>query len=99
MALKSGLRLLGVVENMSYLVGTGQELFGSGGGRALADEVGAPLLGSVPLDPALREAGDAGVPLVERDPESEAAQAIFAIAEAVAKPRPGAIRKQLTVLS
>ena len=99
MAIKSGMRLLGVVENMSYLVGTGQEIFGSGGGRALADEVDAPLLGSVPLDPALREAGDAGVPLVEREPDSEAAQAIFAIAEAVAKPRPGAIRKQLTVLS
>jgi ATP-binding protein involved in chromosome partitioning len=99
MAVKSGMRLLGVVENMSYLVGTGQEIFGAGGGQALADEVDAPLLGSVPLDPALREAADAGVPVVESDPQSEAAQAIVALAEAVAAPRPGAIRKPLTVLS
>ncbi len=99
MAVKSGMRLLGVVENMSYLVGTGQEIFGSGGGQALADEVDAPFLGMVPLDPALREAADAGVPVVESDPGSEAALAIAAIAEAVSAPRPGAIRKPLTVLS
>ena len=103
MAVKSGMRLLGVVENMSYLVGTGQELFGAGGGQALADEVDAPLLGSVPLDPALREAADAGVPVVESDPGSEAALAIAALAisalaEAVAAPKPGAIRKPLTLL-
>ena len=42
MAQKTGMRVLGVVENMSYLVGTGQELFGSGGGQALADEMGVP---------------------------------------------------------
>ena len=99
MAVKSGMRLLGVVENMSYLVGTGQELFGSGGGQALADEVGAPLLASIPLDPALREAADAGNPVVESDPGSEAAAAIRALAEAVATPQPGAIRRPLTVLS
>jgi ATP-binding protein involved in chromosome partitioning len=99
MAVKSGMRLLGVVENMSYLVGTGQELFGSGGGQALAEEVGAPLLGSVPLDPVLREAADAGVPVVESASDSEAARAIVAIAETVAAPRPGAIRKPLTVVS
>ncbi len=99
MAVKSGMRLLGVVENMSYLVGTGQELFGSGGGQALADEVEAPLLGSVPLDPLLREGADAGAPVVESDPASEAARAIVASAEAIATPRPGAIRKPLTVLS
>ena len=46
MAQKTGMRIIGVVENMSYLVGTGQELFGSGGGQALADEIGAPLLGA-----------------------------------------------------
>ena len=57
MAEKVGMRIVGVVENMSYLVGTGQEIFGSGGGQRLADEIGAPLLGSIPLDPALREAG------------------------------------------
>ena len=99
MALKSGMRLLGVVENMSYLVGTGQELFGAGGGEALAREVDAPLLGQVPFDPALREAADAGVPVVESEPDSEAAQAIVALAEAVAASRQAAIRKPLTVLS
>ena len=62
MAEKVGMRIVGVVENMSYLVGTGQEIFGSGGGQRLADEIGVPLLGSVPLDPALREAADAGTP-------------------------------------
>ena len=99
MAAKSGMRVLGVVENMSYLVGTGQELFGSGGGQALADEMGASLLGSVPLDPLLREASDAGAPVVETDPGSEAARAIVAIAERVAALRPGSIRRALTVLS
>ncbi len=99
MAVKSGMRLLGIVENMSYLVGTGQEIFGSGGGQALADEVDAPFLGAVPLDPALREASDAGNPVVESDPDCEAALAIRAIAELIAAPRPGSIRKPLTVLS
>ena len=59
MAENVGMRIIGVVENMSYLVGTGQEIFGSGGGQRLADELGVPLLGSVPLDPALREAAEA----------------------------------------
>jgi ATP-binding protein involved in chromosome partitioning len=87
-----------VVENMSWLVGTGQELFGSGGGETLAAEVGAPLLGRIPLDPALREAADAGTPVLEAAPESEAAAAIGALADAVRDPRPGAIRKPLTIL-
>jgi ATP-binding protein involved in chromosome partitioning len=98
MALKSGMKLLGVVENMSYLVGTGQELFGAGGGEALAQEVGAPLLARVPFDPALREAADAGAPVIEREPDSEGAQAVMALAEAVAASRQAAIRKPLTVL-
>jgi ATP-binding protein involved in chromosome partitioning len=84
---------------MSYLAGTGQELFGSGGGQALAEEIGVPLLGRIPLDPVLREATDAGTPVLEAAPESEAAVAIAALAEAVAATRAGAIRKPLTVLS
>ena len=98
MAQKLGLRVTGVIENMSWLVGTGQEIFGSGGGERLADEVGAPLLGRVPLDPVLREAADAGIPVLEAAPDSEAALAIAGIAEAVQRSRPGAIRKPLTVL-
>ncbi len=85
MAQKTSMRLLGVVENMSG------EVFGSGGGQRLADELGVPLLGSIPLDPRLREAGDLGEPLVT--PEIEE------IAERVGKLQPGGIVKPLTVLS
>jgi ATP-binding protein involved in chromosome partitioning len=99
MAEKVGMRIVGVVENMSYLVGTGQEIFGSGGGQRLADEVGAPLLGSIPLDPALREAADAGTPVLEAAPDSEAAAAIRLLAERVQRTRQGTIRKALTLLS
>ena len=58
-----------------------------------------PLLGRVPLDPLLRESADRGEPLVEAAPESEAARAVVAVAEQLAVPQPGAIRKALTVLS
>jgi len=78
MAQKTNMRLLGVVENMSG------ETFGSGGGDRLADELGIPLLGRIPLDARLRESGDEGEPLVESDPESEPAQAIASLAEALA---------------
>jgi ATP-binding protein involved in chromosome partitioning len=77
MAQKTNMRLLGVVENMSG------DVFGSGGGEELARELGAPLLGTVPLDPVLREQGDAGAPVVSARPESESAQAIVAIAEGI----------------
>jgi ATP-binding protein involved in chromosome partitioning len=99
MAQKTGMRVVGAVENMSYLAGSGQELFGSGGGQALADEVGVPLLARIPLDPLLREAADAGVPVGELAPGSEAALAIGELADAVAASRAGVIRKPLTVLS
>jgi ATP-binding protein involved in chromosome partitioning len=98
MAQKLGMRILGAVENMSYLAGTGQELFGAGGGRRLADEIGVPLLGRIPLDPVLRESADEGKPVQEVAPESEAAVAISALAEAVAASRAGTIRKPLTLL-
>jgi ATP-binding protein involved in chromosome partitioning len=98
MALKTGMRVVGAVENMSYVAGTGQELFGSGGGQALADEIGVPLLARIPLDPVLREAADDGNPVLEVAPDSEAAQAILALAKSVAASRAGTIRKPLTVL-
>ena len=98
MAQKLGMRVIGAVENMSYLTGTGQELFGSGGGQRLADEVGVPLLARIPLDPILRESSDEGNPVLEVAPESEAAEAISALADAVAASRAGTIRKPLTVL-
>jgi ATP-binding protein involved in chromosome partitioning len=100
-----GLRVLGVVENMSWFTapdGTVLELFGSGGGALLAAHVDAPLLGQVPLEPALREGSDTGVPVVVAAPGSPAAQAIGAIAERIHATRvqdPVArIRRPLTVL-
>jgi ATP-binding protein involved in chromosome partitioning len=77
----------GVVENMSAWVdpGTGQrlEIFGSGGGSRLADELKVPLLGIVPLQPGLAERADRGQPIVATEPDSPAAQAILAITEAI----------------
>jgi ATP-binding protein involved in chromosome partitioning len=89
MAQKTNMRLLGVVENMSG------DVFGSGGGEELAGELGVPLLGTVPLDPALREQGDAGAPVVSAQPEAESAQAIVAIAqeiEALRRERGGIVK-------
>jgi ATP-binding protein involved in chromosome partitioning len=88
-ALQTHQRLVGVVENMSWLElpdGSRQEIFGSGGGQAVADSltraVGAsvPLLGQVPLDTRLREGGDSGVPVVLGDPDSPAAVVLRAVA-------------------
>ena len=98
MATRVGMLVVGVVENMSWLVGTGQEVFGAGGCERLAEEVGAPLLGKVPLDPALREAADAGVPARETAPDAEGVAAIDALAEALQGTRACSIRKALTVL-
>jgi ATP-binding protein involved in chromosome partitioning len=77
MAQKTNMRLLGVVENMSG------ETFGSGGGDRLAEQLGVPVLGRVPLDARLRESGDAGTPLVESDPDCEPARAIFEVVDAI----------------
>jgi ATP-binding protein involved in chromosome partitioning len=81
MAQKTGMRLLGVVENMSG------DVFGTGGGDALAAELELPLLGRIPLDPRLREAADAGVPLVT-DEIAALAEAIPEPAGAIARPLP-----------
>jgi ATP-binding protein involved in chromosome partitioning len=92
MAQRTGGRVIGVVENMAG------EIFGTGGGEELAEQVGAPLLGSIALDPRLRECADAGEPLVEVDPDCESSRAIAEIAAALAASRRG-IRKPLPVLS
>ena len=66
MARKSYLRVMGVVENMSSFVcthGERYELFGSGGGQRLADEIGVPLLATIPLEPAVSLGGDSGEPV------------------------------------
>jgi ATP-binding protein involved in chromosome partitioning len=76
--------VLGIVENMSWLecphCGKPKAIFGEGGGQRLADEVGLPLLGQVPLYPPVMSGGDTGVPIVVADPNSSAAKALRAIA-------------------
>ena len=77
MAEKTGLKVAGVVENMSYFRGDdGKEyrIFGEGGGRTLADKLNVPLLGEIPIDPELRRNADIGLPIVLRAPDTEAAQ-------------------------
>ncbi len=85
MAQKVGISLLGVVENESYFICDGcskrHEIFGSGGGQKIADFAAAPLLGQIPIDPAIREWGDAGTPVVEAAPESSVGKAFLEVAE------------------
>ncbi len=91
--------IAGVVENMSELLcarcGDSTPLFGAGGGRQLAAELEVPLLGQVPLDMALRQAGDDGVPVVVGDPTSVSAVALKAIASAVQPVRRPLVRLPL----
>jgi ATP-binding protein involved in chromosome partitioning len=87
MAEKVHLPVKGIIENMSWFTGDDgkrYEIFGSGGGADLADELGVPLLGQIPLLPTLREGGDAGRPITVTQPDSEASQAFRAIAERIA---------------
>ncbi len=73
MAAKVNLPVRGVIENMSWFTGDDgkrYEIFGSGGGRELADDLGVPMLGRLPLLPELREGGDDGKPITAVDPDS-----------------------------
>jgi ATP-binding protein involved in chromosome partitioning len=93
MAQKTGMRVVGVIENMT------SEVFGSGGGERLAGERGVPMLGRVPLDPSVRASSDAGVPLVVSDPDSEPAQAIFELARLIDESRAGGFTRTLPLVS
>ena len=93
MARRTGMQLVGVIENMT------SEIFGSGGGERLATQLGVKLLGSVPLDIELREAGDEGVPLVISDPDSEAAQAVIELARAIDLSRGAGFTRTLPLVS
>jgi len=93
-ALQTKQHIVGVVENMSWLQlpdGSRLELFGAGGGQTVADSlsrsIGAPvpLLGQVPLDVRLREAGDDGTPVVLSDPDGPAAVALRGVARTLAR--------------
>jgi len=84
-----GVNVLGIVENMSYFIPPdaperSYDLFGSGGGEKTSKELQVPLLGCIPLEIALREGGDHGVPIVMSAPESASAQALTAIAQNIA---------------
>ena len=91
-ALQTRQRVVGVVENMSGLVlpdGTTMQVFGEGGGKQVAESLSrsvggdVPLLGQVPLDPALVNAGDSGIPLVLSAPDSAAGKELRGIADAL----------------
>jgi ATP-binding protein involved in chromosome partitioning len=111
MADKLKLEIAGVIENMAGFTtpsGESFQIFGEGGGRLLAEELGVPLLGQVPLTMALREQSDGGLPVVLADPKDPAAQAIDAIAMRVialtpvdlpmmAEPEPAAVAPQKPV--
>jgi len=81
------INVLGVVENMSYLElpdGSRMDVFGTGGGERLALEAGVPFIGVIPMDPAVREGGDSGTPVVISHPESPVAKALIRVAEDIA---------------
>lgn len=105
-ALQTRQRLVGVVENMSWLElpdGSRMDVFGSGGGAAVAASlskaVGAdvPLLGQIPLETKVREAGDAGVPIVLSEPDSPAAFALRAVADKLTVRSRGLAGMSLTI--
>ena len=85
---KLNVPVFGVVENMSYFVcphcNERTDVFGHGGGRRAAEELGLEFLGEIPLDVKTRVGADTGVPIVESDPESPQAQAFMRVAEQVA---------------
>jgi len=86
MARRSYMKVIGVVENMSEFVTPSGErfaLFGEGGGATLADEIGAPLVARIPLEPEVSRGGDAGRPVALSDPESPAGSAFHALATRV----------------
>jgi ATP-binding protein involved in chromosome partitioning len=87
MAKKVNLEVKGIIENMSWFTGddgTRYELFGAGGGAELAARLDVPLLGQIPLVPALREGSDTGHPLVAEQPDSEAGNVFAMLAERIA---------------
>jgi ATP-binding protein involved in chromosome partitioning len=89
-SLQTRQRLVGVVENMSWMDmpdGSRMDLFGTGGGQQVADSLAkavgseVPLLGQIPIDTRLREGGDAGVPLVLSAPQSAAGEALRGVSD------------------
>jgi ATP-binding protein involved in chromosome partitioning len=86
MARRSHMPIVGVVENMAgFTTDSGEHyaIFGEGGGAALADDLGTPLLGSVPIDPLLASGGDEGTPIILAQPTAPAAVALTAVAASI----------------
>jgi ATP-binding protein involved in chromosome partitioning len=85
---KLNVPVFGMIENMSYFIapdtGKQYDIFGHGGAQKAADDLGIDFLGEIPLEPAIREGGDTGVPLVYGAPASTSAKAFEQIAGKVA---------------
>src|SRR6266511_1859935 len=100
---ENGLKIAGVIENMSYFVCPScderHEIFGAGGGEELARDLGTKLLGRVPLDVRLREGGDSGKPLVASDPDAPASKELLAIAAELPPVALSLVGKRLTLLT
>jgi ATP-binding protein involved in chromosome partitioning len=103
MAEQTHLSVTGVIENMSYFVCPHCDertyIFGEGGGKLAADTLGVPLLGQIPLMPALREGGDLGVPIVVSQPDSPAGLALRLAARELAKSTKTMLRKPLNLMA
>jgi ATP-binding protein involved in chromosome partitioning len=86
---KTATPILGVIENMAYFpdpaTGAPIEIFGRGGARGVAGEIGAPFLGEIPIDIALRQAGDAGAPILASAPDGGSARLFIEIAHTLAE--------------
>jgi ATP-binding protein involved in chromosome partitioning len=99
MAEQTRLKVLGVIENMSYFVcphcGDRTAIFGEGGGQLAADTLGVPLLGQIPLMPEVREGGDAGTPIVVSNPDSPAGRALLEAARRLAAESRTLLKKPL----
>ncbi|KRG76889.1 sodium:proton antiporter [Stenotrophomonas ginsengisoli] len=93
--------VLGLVENMAVHVcsscGHAEHIFGSGGGQAMAQRYNVPLLGSLPLDVAIREQADAGTPIVAAQPDGTVSQAYAAVAKALMTQLGGLPRAQIAL--
>lgn len=85
---KLNANILGIIENMSYFIcpncGAKHDIFGYGGGKSIAEKLGVPFLGEVPLDPIIRIRSDDGIPLTIKNEQSEAGKAYYEIAKRVA---------------
>jgi ATP-binding protein involved in chromosome partitioning len=103
MAERTNLRPIGVIENMSWFVcphcGERTSIFGDGGGQEAADTLSVPLFGQVPIEPALREGGDSGVPIVVRDPDSPAGTVLREAARSIAQATRTKVGKPLPLMA